>query len=757
MSNTQQDMNMYGWIENATSLNDVFFNTRPFDIIFRSALDNNSLILGNNSNLEAAIYINNNNIGFRKTPSTDYTLDINGNANIPVLNNDTLSIQTSVTCGNKCTINNHGIIENDLIITKNVKNVSNTVLNATIISVLQLSSSEYEVRFQFDSVQDYMYFNTGTYIRVDNIIYKILNKINSFKFILNFVNEQISPFPLSANQNVNIDIMEEIYKQQPTNIAMAFLNIQSFTTISSYKIAFYVTVTSGLNSLLQGTYYTFEGSGINNNIYYMSFFSKRNNDIYEIHLEKTDKTNFNISQFPFSVSGYDLNIKLVVVDTETMYSINESDVSYNSISSTEFTLIKQTHPIEKLLLTDLLTLSDSNMQLPLDTLTIVQGSETTTIDITNYNYDSGVFTAGSGIDILDSTVNIEYVPYGIPFEIVSINTSTNTFVFKDLFNQKQKVRVNDTLYICILDLYVKILDIEYDNNTIYVDTIPATLQTQTGNILYILPYREKSILRISSDDCFIGKKLAIGTETAWETLTVQGDIGIQTGSTVYKDSSNNRFALRYNNSVFDIGGKIQLGDDKTTIYNNTFIRGDCFSENFYNYSDRRIKDNITPSSIESDKSIVQSATVIEYTNKSTKAYTKGFIAQEIEKILPYAVNNNMGVLKSICREFTVTDSGYIILDNLSQDEKQDLTVGTPLHISIDGSAFVSPIIYINNQNTSMYIQLAKDMVPNTNVFIIGPYTTIKSVNYDTMFLSMFNCVKGLLKDVSEIKSILQMS
>ena len=755
MSELQQDISMYGWLENTTTLNDIFLNTKPFDIVFRSALENNSLILGNNSNTNAAIYINNNNVGIKKTPSIEHSLDINGSANMPVINNNTITVASNITCGTECTINNYGIIENNLIITKNVKNVSNSINNATIVSILQLSVSEYEVEVQFASIQDYLSFSTGSYIRINGIIYEIKNKVNNTKFILTFVNQQITPFPLTVNQTIDIDIIDEIYKQQSPNTAVAFINIQSFTTLSTSKTAFLVTISSGIDNLMQNHYYTFEGDSIGKNIYYMSHISlnDQQNDVYEIHLEKSDNTNFDISQFPFSIEGYSQVVKMSLLDAESMYELNESDVSYSNISSNEFTLSKQSLT-ESLVLKDLLDLSDTDI--PLDTIKLIGQSDTTSIKLTGYDFTSNVFTSNDVITgINDQTINIGYSLFGIPLQIMTVDNTTNSITFKDDFNQQRKIRINDTLYVSIHNIYLDVLDIDYANNTIWFgDTIPTFIQNKTGKYIYVVPYRNKSILRISSDDCFIGKKLAIGTETAWETLTVRGDIGIQTGSTTYRDGSNNDFSLRYNDGIFDIGGRLQLGDSETTIYNNTFIRGNCYAENFFNYSDRRIKDNIVKSTFENDRNIVENTNVIEYTNKFSKQYTKGFIAQEVEKILPYAVKSDMGVLRSICKDCTVTDSGYIVLANLSEDEKVDLTIGTPIHFNIGTCSYVSPITYINKQNTSIYIKLAKEIDPNTTLFVIGPYTTIKSVNYDTMFVSVFNCVKTLLKDVADIKKVL---
>lgn len=76
---------LYGWLEVGASNVPVFISQSNQDIILRTTNSNNKMIFGNqmntlhaNSNVIAAMYIINNNVGINKVPSVDYQCDIHG-------------------------------------------------------------------------------------------------------------------------------------------------------------------------------------------------------------------------------------------------------------------------------------------------------------------------------------------------------------------------------------------------------------------------------------------------------------------------------------------------------------------------------------------------------------------------------------------------------------------------------------------------------------------------------------------------------
>ena len=72
---------LYGWLEVGLSNNLLFQNENDEDIIMRTVYNTNKIILGNTegTNKVAAVYIYGNNVGVRKVPDANTSLDVNGN------------------------------------------------------------------------------------------------------------------------------------------------------------------------------------------------------------------------------------------------------------------------------------------------------------------------------------------------------------------------------------------------------------------------------------------------------------------------------------------------------------------------------------------------------------------------------------------------------------------------------------------------------------------------------------------------------
>lgn len=70
---------LYGWLEIGLSNNSLFRNENVDDIICRTIYDN-KLIFGNTNgtNVDAAVYIQGNNVGIRKVPDVNVALDVKG-------------------------------------------------------------------------------------------------------------------------------------------------------------------------------------------------------------------------------------------------------------------------------------------------------------------------------------------------------------------------------------------------------------------------------------------------------------------------------------------------------------------------------------------------------------------------------------------------------------------------------------------------------------------------------------------------------
>ena len=70
--------------------------------------------------------------------------------------------------------------------------------------------------------------------------------------------------------------------------------------------------------------------------------------------------------------------------------------------------------------------------------------------------------------------------------------------------------------------------------------------------------------------------------------------------------------------------------------NNVIVNGDVYANNFYNTSDYRIKDVLSDLDDERDK--IDLLRPVKYQNLLNKNIELGFIAHELQKVIPSAVN-----------------------------------------------------------------------------------------------------------------------
>ncbi len=109
-----------GWLEIGMSNPNIFLNQSNSDIVFRTYDDNtsNKIIIGNTSsnntpNCVGAMYIWGNNVGLRRTPRSNVTLDITG----------TLSISSNVYIGTTSTLSTTTLTGDFVIANSNTSNM----------------------------------------------------------------------------------------------------------------------------------------------------------------------------------------------------------------------------------------------------------------------------------------------------------------------------------------------------------------------------------------------------------------------------------------------------------------------------------------------------------------------------------------------------------------------------------------------------------------------------------------------------------
>lgn len=125
-------------------------------------------------------------------------------------------------------------------------------------------------------------------------------------------------------------------------------------------------------------------------------------------------------------------------------------------------------------------------------------------------------------------------------------------------------------------------------------------------------------------------------------LTSSGNFGIGTTAPAAKLHVNG--TLRSNGALTISGGGAAITGN-VTVSNNVTIGGNATADNYYHTSDLRLKSNIRP--LEAGESIVARLKPVRFNWKKGDKPSLGFIAQEVEKILPEAIVTNDGGYKAM--------------------------------------------------------------------------------------------------------------
>jgi hypothetical protein len=134
-----------------------------------------------------------------------------------------------------------------------------------------------------------------------------------------------------------------------------------------------------------------------------------------------------------------------------------------------------------------------------------------------------------------------------------------------------------------------------------------------------------------------GSRGYTGSQSYTGSQGVTGYTGSQGGVVVTADSAS---ALLYPTMVTAVGttSDIRITSDKLYFNPNTGILN---ATDFNSFSDRILKDNIIP--LEDSVNIINQLIPVSFNWKESGKKSLGFIAQDIEKILPYIVETNNNI------------------------------------------------------------------------------------------------------------------
>lgn len=125
-------------------------------------------------------------------------------------------------------------------------------------------------------------------------------------------------------------------------------------------------------------------------------------------------------------------------------------------------------------------------------------------------------------------------------------------------------------------------------------------------------------------------------------LTAAGDVGI--GTTAPGAKLHVAGTLRSNGALTVAGGGAAITGN-SSFSNNVAVSGSVTAQSYYHSSDKALKENIRP--LEEGESIVTQLKPVRFIWKNNAQSSMGFVAQDIEEVLPEAVTTDPRGFKAV--------------------------------------------------------------------------------------------------------------
>lgn len=196
----------------------------------------------------------------------------------------------------------------------------------------------------------------------------------------------------------------------------------------------------------------------------------------------------------------------------------------------------------------------------------------------------------------------------------------------------------------------------------------------------------------------------------------------------------------------------------------TSIRSEWFIQafGFLAVSDQRIKDVVCRSDAASDLELIQELQVTDYrmvdTIQSGESVHKGFIAQEVEKLMPEAVSKGTNFVPTIYQQAASVeyDSGES-LATLSLENDHDLEVGDLVRMMGDNGVIERTVQGVPSRS-SFTIETQGEHWDR--LFVYGKQVDdFRSVDYDRIFTTAVSALQQLKKEkdqeVGELKAVVE--
>jgi hypothetical protein len=239
-------------------------------------------------------------------------------------------------------------------------------------------------------------------------------------------------------------------------------------------------------------------------------------------------------------------------------------------------------------------------------------------------------------------------------------------------------------------------------------------------------------------------RVGIGTTTPRVPLDVRGSVNFTLSSTQADTSID----------VLDAFGHNNFG---STVNKNFSILAEQYvgAVGYVASSDRRIKTGITTNSKEKDLAAIQQLRVAEYGMKDTishgTARRNGFIAQEVEQVIPQAVSRNSGFIPDIFA--LATNASYAASTKtlaLSLGKPHELKIGDRLRLHLDSDRRDLTVARVLSPYE--FVVEGCEQSPR-KVFVYGrEVDDFRTVDYDQIFTVSIGAIQELAAKVQALES-----
>jgi hypothetical protein len=750
---------MYGWFEPGGGVNKYFNYTALTDVLLRTSESSNKIVIGNASNATAGIYVKNNTVGIRCVPNSNFALDVAEKCRINNLSiTDGFTIDSNgIQMANNCKLFYNGHLDNKIVFTENIKKFKASI-NCIVLDIHLRNIDLYRLQVQYTNVVYVDPFRKGDFIRIQQRIFKVVERISDGLFDIEHAieSEKIHTTPCQIGDNLTIDVFDEFYTD-PIETSNVWLKmIRSFSSLTNSSVMFRVAIfdESYVPNMIKNFLYSFNLKDAPVHILKLTAIEKIEDMQYNLTLSTVDGRTFPANLTSLLASMYDYPIELIMNDVLIPQGRTDTNTIWGTLALAASTYVQ----IKNTTLTSLLNQYADSAYNIVESV-IFNGNEYSVASLKTYN-DSTLLTLTNYDTSYAYTARgfFTFKMIGIPLFIKSAETS-NYSVYKYTVNDPFEMLpamtryINHTMYITTTGVFVKIISIDLYEKSIIVDKpLKSPTDFPINNFIYVIPFKEVRRKVLTEENCYIGEKLGVGTKLPDEMLSVYGNASIKNKVIYHNHEGTSSFTTKYTGITFSLGDAIWI-DSNVTVKRNTIIDGSVLATTYLNYSDKRLKKNIRKSSPQKDLKLLQQLSVYDYVMAMDDSrQQKGLLAHEIQRIKPEFVKEIQGVIMSICSQCRVTKHGSIIIRN--PNNPQDFVKNGMLRIHAGVQQKDVTILRATYKKNTLFIKVI-EKIYGQSVHVQGPHGGVKVIDKDSITWMMLNGMKAVVKELEQLKQDVQ--